>query len=419
MPSTDRKGSKNNMAKKRSWSETTSFSKDLLEATEETALSVVQQVGADEQADLVECWIQKGNVAAVAAVAREDEAPAPARKAARRGLNVLKSRGITIPERRNVVRPLAKPKECEYEARLLASDGAGRQMISVLSKRVGEEFHIVHVSIAENMGVVRVSGGFINNSRLREWDAESKQRLGYGTVVVPVDWARYQIARALELNAQSKTITPLEIDSFGELLHPVPEKAPLHPVETLGLKLDYEDQLFIPSSDNLHDEPEFRGLLPNQEALNDLMNKLGERISESGGQEVNQDKFNTILESEMSSATDRFFTPELREALGQRLLDAAISIHARAGAKRAQQVLSLRKAIKEAGLITQPPREIPFLRAYFVKAIAVIANYYGGQLRIPMPAGSNQQQANPGGMVFTPEQLEGLQNNDGDVRIQM
>ena len=42
------------------------------------------------------------------------------------------------------------------------------------------------------------------------------------------------------------------------------------------------------------------------------------------------------------------------------------------------------------GLVTNPPRDVPFLRAFFDKAVAMMLAQGGGKLRIPVPtAGLN------------------------------
>ena len=48
--------------------------------------------------------------------------------------------------------------------------------------------------------------------------------------------------------------------------------------------------------------------------------------------------------------------------------------------------LALAKVSAEAGLITNPPREIPFLRGYFEKAVSLLAMQNQGRIRIPVPA---------------------------------
>ena len=67
------------------------------------APALVESAG-NRAVELVEAWITEKNAAALLEVAEHDRSPAPARKAARRGLQVLKSRGVTIPEHRHVAR---------------------------------------------------------------------------------------------------------------------------------------------------------------------------------------------------------------------------------------------------------------------------------------------------------------------------
>ena len=59
-------------------------------------------------------------------------------------------------------------------------------------------------------------------------------------------------------------------------------------------------------------------------------------------------------------------------------------MRSRKGDDRALDVLATARAVKEAGLITSPPREIPFLVAFFQKGLAALARLGGGQLRVPV-----------------------------------
>ena len=64
--------------------------------------------------------------------------------------------------------------------------------------------------------------------------------------------------------------------------------------------------------------------------------------------------------------------------------DSALSVLQRAGEQPALEVVAAMKSILAAGLITNPPREVPFLRAFFDKAIGLMVAQGGGQLRIPI-----------------------------------
>src|SRR5262249_29332311 len=99
------------------------------------------------------------------------------------------------------------------------------------------------------------------------------------------------------------------------------------------------------------------------------------------------EKVNHALGEEISAATDRFFSPEVRNIIAERMRDSAISVRTRRGDERAKVVLAVARAVREAGLITSPPRDIPFLTAFFQKAIGILAQQGGGSLLIPVPMG--------------------------------
>jgi hypothetical protein len=64
--------------------------------------------------------------------------------------------------------------------------------------------------------------------------------------------------------------------------------------------------------------------------------------------------------------------------------DSALSVLAREGETQALLIVAALRAVERAGLITDPPHEVPFLRAFFDKAIAVLLAQGGGQLRVPV-----------------------------------
>jgi hypothetical protein len=66
---------------------------------------------------------------------------------------------------------------------------------------------------------------------------------------------------------------------------------------------------------------------------------------------------------------------------------AAISVRRRAGDVQAQRVLAVARAVREAGLITAPPNEVPFLLSFFRKAVAIMVQRGRGKLEVPIPPG--------------------------------
>ena len=75
---------------------------------------------------------------------------------------------------------------------------------------------------------------------------------------------------------------------------------------------------------------------------------------------------------------------ERREQLAGWMQDSALSVLQRAGEQPALEVVAAIKTIRAAGLITNPPHGIPFLRAFFDKAVGLMVAQGGGQLRIPV-----------------------------------
>ncbi len=365
----------------------TQFSADVLNASAERALSAVASVGADEQADLVDAWLKSRNVDAIAAVARENDAPAPARKAARRAVNVLKSRGITVPDARSVAKPMAAQAVARrLEARMQPLDASGQLVFTLLSVAEGKETRVVDVVCAPNVGVLRVSGGELSPSRYREWEKSTRQRRGFAPTPVEPAYARYRVAAARADNEKSGSLLPLELSHFDDLLVGAPEAEPPHPVVAAGLTLEPDGwKAYLDGSGELHREPELAWVMPSPEAYQELLVKLGERVAAAGGGEPDPEAFNTYLREEIAAATDRFFSAEVREVLAQRLLDAAASVLHRAGKETAEKVLSVRHGVLSAGLVTDPPREIGFLRGSFEKVFGAMVRQSGGQISLPLP----------------------------------
>jgi hypothetical protein len=379
------------------------FSLAQLQASAEEALSVVKSIGADEQADLIDAWVAAGNVAAIARVAQEETAPAPARKAARRGVNVLKSRGISVPEKNTTARPFAQPTTRQIEAWYVPF-GAGAQgsVITLFTRAVGKDCEFIDVLFNDALGVTRANGGTISYSRLREWESNQSKRRGYEAVNVPVAWARWRIAEARRQNSKSGVLLPLELDGFSHLLSPVPAADPGHPADQLGLEAN-ADTVRVAGSLTLHNEPEFRQFLLPQNVLQEMLGEVGKQISTLGRQ-PEQSEIEAFLEQQKKAATDRFFQQEVRQQLADQMRDVLVSVHRRAGKERALDLLATRDAVLNAGLITQPPSEIPFLVAFFDKTLAMMVSGSNGQLRIPLP-----RPAANAGPVLSQEQLAAVE----------
>jgi hypothetical protein len=359
-----------------------SFDAGALETGADGAVAAVVKAG-ERGGALVEAWVQAKNAAAVAAVAEDDKAPAPARKAARRGLNVLKARGVAVPERARVTRLAGDPVE-GYDAWFVPPDGAGTHMVILAARRQSGKHYVVHTTLREDVGLLDVRALEMSRSQLKASFDESSRRMGYPPVSVPVDWARARVALARSNNAKSGAILPLGLESHAEVLGPAPDKAPPHPIDQAKLEIPAAATVVAGSAD-LHREPELGAWLPAGPAVQDLLVEVGQKLASAGGPEQDPKKIDDAVRDALDNATDRFFGPEVRERLAERMKDAAISILARHGRERAAETMGVAAAVVSAGLITSPPREIPFLRGFFQKALAILASQQGGQLSIPVP----------------------------------
>lgn len=358
-----------------------------LDATSEQALKLVHSLAAQDPSGgavaLVEAWVQHGNVAAVAAVA--DANSGAARKAARRGLNVLRSRGAVPPPRTHVTR-LAPPdpSPVEDEAYLLAPDSSGSELIAIARRGQSGRTTATFVIFNDAYGVLRVDNDELSRSRFVARIEQAHSELGYRAVRVPAPWARWRVARALETHARRGVPEPLGVTTARPLLQPVPSEMPEHPLDAEGLLLGPEDAAErARASAKLHELPELRGWLPPKQAVDAMLLEVGRTLTPDA--EPPPGHVERELEKQIQAAADRYFSPQVREQIVSLMRDATLSVLARAGEQVALDMVATTEAVQRAGLITDPPHEIPFLRAFFDKAVAVLVAQNQGQLRIPIP----------------------------------
>jgi hypothetical protein len=357
------------------------FSDTELGADAASAISTLTAAGPRAEA-LVAAWIAAGNAAAVAEAA--ERATGAAKKAAKRGLNVLKSRGVKIPEQKKVA-TLGK-SEATLEAWLLPPDAAGTVLVVIAARSPASRYRSTFVVLHDDIGVHRVEVGEMSQSQLKEAMAKAFPAAQYKPVSVSVEWVRARIAAARKRHAERGVPEPLGFSSAKALLEPVPSPAPGHPFDDEGLELSDEDAKELTTkSAALHALPEFRTWFPTRAAMDEMLQKLGEAIGP--GNKPEADEVGEKLQAEIKSATDRYFTPERREALARAMKDSALGVLAREGEQRALEVAATIVCVKNRGLITDAPHELPFLRGFFEKAVSLMLAQNDGSLRIPVPAG--------------------------------
>ncbi len=349
-----------------------------LEVGAHGALDAAQAAGNAGEA-LVQGWLDGGNVAAITMLASLELAPSVARKAARRALNVLKSRGVAVAAPvATVVKSVLPEVSSDCIASFIPPDGNGTTFFSFCQRLPGGRFRVADIMVREHVGVVHATLGQLAGKHIRRWKVRVEESMGVPPIEVPLDWARHAVAEGRKLNSVSKQILPLGFDGCMALAAPAPAVVPPHPIAAFEQEpTKAELAAALADSDLLHAEPEFRTWVVERSALQELVAKVAERLSTADSED--RAIVDTVLLEEVAAATDRYFTAERRDAIAVRLRDAAISIRVRRGEVVARRVLVVAEAVRRAGLVTDAPRENPFLRAFFQKGMAMMARENQGR----------------------------------------
>jgi uncharacterized protein (UPF0216 family) len=269
-------------------------------------------------------------------------------------------------------------------ATFVPPDTNGMTFFSISQRLPGGRYRVADVVIRDELGILHASSGKLAGKQIRRWRQRVESRLGTAPVEVPLEWARFRIAEARKKNDVSGQVVPLGLDSCAPLFEPIPEQSPGHPIGQLAEDLEEaEITAATTDSEQLHAEPEFRSWLPERQALDEMLRNVGTRVGAEGAND--RELVDKVLAEEIEAATDRFFSPEVRSAVAIRMQDAAISIRDRLDDEAARRVLGVAKAIQDAGLITSPPREVPFLLGFFRKSMAMMAQQGDGRLQVPVP----------------------------------
>jgi hypothetical protein len=351
------------MAKREGKTSGTSFDPAWLEVGADEARARIAEAG-ERAADLVEAWVAKKNAAAVLEIAMDEAAPTAARKAARRGINVLKSRGVAIPER---ARPaVSAARRDVVEAWFRPPDGGGTSAFTLGARSPEGRYRLVDVILKEGAGLVSIAGMQMSRTQLRETFDGIAQRFGHPPAPVPIEWARARIASARRANDASGAPVPLGFDTHRDLLGPAPAAAVPHPALRAKLPAVARGEA-LDRSAKLHAEPELRGWLPDPETIRHLLVAVSTGVRDAGSDRgAAEQRIRELIEK----ATDSFFAPAALTALAERMKDAVLSMVERGARDRAADLLATADAVSALGP-DDAPHSVPFLRAFFEKAFGL------------------------------------------------
>lgn len=350
-----------------------------LDVSYEGAFDVVKSTPEDKLEALVQAWVAHRNAAAIAAIAGREDAPATARKAARRAINVLKSRGVAIPDRPAVVAAIGKPS-FTLEARALFPDGRGAQIWWIAKIATTGGTDVVEVTTVDTHGIVQVNRGNPSAGNLRQLWQGWVARAGRAPSVVPIEYARKRIAEARAASLAKKQVLPMGLDAARELLGDGTPGAIPAPIQGEQLALPTDEAAFkarIDGSMHLHEEPEFASWMPDDPAGVALLQSINERVQALGvipgsaPDEEQQKQIDATVNEAIDEAANAYFSDERKKLYVTRLADAAWSLYQAGLVDRAIDALLVGQAIEKAGVISDRPSEIPFVRGLFVKLIAI------------------------------------------------
>jgi hypothetical protein len=359
------------------------FAPEQLGASADQALHFITSAG-DQAPQLVEAWIKSGNAAAVQTAAELGEGAA--RKAARRGLNVLRARGVPVPAAPRTARLEPGPSGAR-EAWLLPPDNTGVVGIALAERQASGSYHVSFVFFRQGQHLLRVQNGQLGLSKIKQSLQEALGSAGTQAVSVPWAWAQFRIAERRAWHATHSLPEPLGITGVGKFLADAPSVAPPHPFDAQDWALsDEEAERLASESGVLHQWPEFGTWLPGERAIQELLVYVGRSFGPTPP--TAKEEIDAVIREQVIAATDRYFTPERRELVADRMQDCGLSVLGRLGRDAARHVAAVIRVIRGAGLITNPPSNVRFLTAYFDKALAIIVAQDGGRLRVPLPSGA-------------------------------
>jgi hypothetical protein len=303
-----------------------------------------------------------------------------ASKEAKRGLHVLRSRGVTVPEPPRPAAPAvpAPPAETAVPAYASAVDGQGEQAIWIPRPLPGKGIEVGQAVVGDEKGLLDLQVVILGRKEWRGFIQGLLQRgRDMGVVEIDRERAKSIVAAARARNDETGAPVPDGADLWLRHLGPAPppedvaERFPPLPPE--------EEDAALGASAALHDLPLLRGWLPEEPFLREIAAKLDE-VAVSPLY-VDEQQRGEQLARTVARAVEDYYDARRRPLVASRLFAVAdhleragVSVHARAAAATAR---ALRRGLA--------PQAIPFARRLVEKAFPLGRS--GEEPRAPSAAG--------------------------------
>lgn len=283
-------------------------------------------------------------------------------KEAKRGLHVLKTRGVAVPEAPRPAAPVpASAPEAPLPAYASAVDGTGERAVWMPRNVPGKGVEIAQAVVSDTDGLLHLQVGLVGR---KEWRGLTKELLARGADmgVGEIDPARAKaiVVAARALNDRSGKPVPQGADLWLAQLGP---GAPLaDPAEGFPPLPPDEEREALAASGKLHDLPLMKGWLADEPYLRALATKLDEiavsPLYLDERQRVEQ-AARTVTE-----AVDGYLDEGRRRVLAARLFTVAEHLRERGDPAHAGTAAAAARAVAAGA----PASAIPFARLLVEKA---------------------------------------------------
>jgi hypothetical protein len=298
-------------------------------------------------------------------------------KEARRGLHLLRSRGVATPDLPRAPAPApASPPEPPLPAYASAIDGRGERAVWVPRAIPGKGIEVAQAIVSDVLGLLELQIGVVGR---KEWRGIAKELLSQGAAmgVGEIDRGRaISIAAAARAqNERSGRPVPSAADLWLAQLGPA---APLpDPAAAFAPLPDEDEQEALAASAALHELPLMRSWLAEEDFLRGIAAKLDE-VAVSPLYLDERQKSDQMARV-VAEAVEAYFDPERRRVLSARIFAVAEHLQERGDPAHARAAAAAARALAGGTAATA----IPFARLLVEKAFPPALPSAGGAPHAP------------------------------------
>jgi len=288
-------------------------------------------------------------------------------KEAKRGLHLLRSRGVAVPEpARPAAPPPAAAPERPFPCYASSVDGHGERAVWISRSVPGKGIEVGQAVVSDVLGLLELQVALLGRKEFRTFGRDIAERgRAMGVAEVAPALARSLVASARRLNDASGRRVPEGSDAWLARLGPA--DPPPDPSSLFPALPDEEERGALAASAALHDLPMLRGWLAEEEVLRALAQKL----DEIGASPLHLDERQRAeqVERTVADAVIAYFDAPRRQRLASRLFTVAAHLETLGEAARASAAAAAARALRGG----ETPDRIPFARLLVEKAFPVRA----------------------------------------------